>query len=224
MKKNNILKWLEENANAKTAEFSASLVPGIKHKIYVDNLLKLNKKAKELVEQIETIGWGSCEEILLRAYAIGYIKDVDAQMVKVSEFVPKIDNWMVCDSFCAALKNAKKYQKQYWKMVKQKAFSNLDYEQRFAFVMMLKFFCNEKYIDEVLAILAQASPKIWDTKQGLAWAMAECFIKFPDKTKPYLSKLSDEIYKLVKRKILDSKRVSKAVKLMLKNENHADFA
>ena len=93
MKKNNILKWLEENANAKTAEFSASLVPGIKHKIY------------------------------------------------------------------------------------------LVYEQRFAFVMMLKFFCNEKYIDEVLAILAQASPKIWDTKQGLAWAMAECFIKFPDKTK-----------------------------------------
>lgn len=224
MKKNNILKWIEENANAKTAEFSASLVPGIKRKIYGVNLPKLNKKAKELVEKCDEIGWDSCEEILLRAYAIGYIKNIDEQIPKVLEFVPKIDNWMVCDSFCSALKNAKKYPKQYWNIVEQKAFSNLDYEQRFAFVMMLKFFCNQEYIDRVLAILVRAKPKIWDTKQGLAWAMAECFIKFPDKTKSYLSKLSDEIYKLVKRKILDSKRVSKAVKLMLKNENHADFA
>ncbi len=224
MDNNNIKRWIEQNADAKTASFAASLVPGLKHKMYGIKLPILSKKAKELVNNIDDLEMTSCEEILLKVYAIGYIKDVDAQIVKVLEFVPEIDNWMVCDSFCSALKNAKKYQQKYWLIIKDKAKSKLDYEQRFAFVMMLKFFCNENYIDQVLDILIKAKPKIWDTKQGLAWAMAECFIRFREKTEPCLSELSPEIYKLTKRKILDSKRVDAQVKQALKNENRVDCA
>lgn len=218
MDNNNIKKWIEQNADAKTASFAASLVPGLKHKMYGIKLPILSKKAKELVEVIDEIGSDSCEEILLKAYAIGYIKNVDLQIAKVLEFVPEIDNWMVCDSFCSALKNAKKYQQKYWLIVKDKAKSKLDYEQRFAFVMMLKFFCNENYVDQVLEILVRAKPKIWDTKQGLAWAMAECFIRFREKTEPCLSKLLPEIYQLTKRKILDSKRVGSKDKQKLRNK------
>lgn len=223
MRKNDIKNWIMQNADAKMAKFSASLIPGLKYKIYGIKLPNLAQKAKELVYDIELIGDDSCEELLLKAYAIGYIKDINEQIVKVLEFLPKIDNWMVCDSFCSALKNAKKYQKIYWKIVLKKTKSNLDYEQRFAFVMMLKFFCNEEYIDLVLRSLTEAKPKIWDTKQGLAWAMAECFIKFKNKTIPYLLSLSPEIYQLTKRKILDSKRVDKDTKQQIKNGNLAHF-
>lgn len=223
MLKNNIKKWIEQNADTKTAKFAESLIPRLKHKIYGIKLPKLAQKAKELVNNIDELEMSSCEEILLKAYAIGYIKDINEQIAKVFEFLPQIDNWMICDSFCSALKNAKKYQKIYWKIVLKKTKSNLDYEQRFAFVMMLKFFCNEEYIDLVLRSLTEAKPKIWDTKQGLAWAMAECFIKFKNKTIPYLLSLSPEIYQLTKRKILDSKRVDKDTKQQIKNGNLAHF-
>ena len=224
MDNNNIKRWIEQNADAKTASFAASLVPGLKHKMYGIKLPILSKKAKELVNNIDDLEMTSCEEILLKVYAIGYIKDVDAQIVKVLEFVPEIDNWMVCDSFCSALKNAKKYQQKYWLIVKDKAKSKLDYERRFAYVMMLKYFCNETYIGRVLVLLGKAKPETWDGKQGLAWALAECFIKFPEQTRPVLQKIPPEIYKLTRRKILDSKRVDAQVKQALKNENRVDCA
>ena len=219
MIKNDIKKWIKQNADSTTAKFAASLIPGLKHKIYGIKLPKLAQKAKELVDYVDELEMSSCEEILLKAYAIGYIKNIDEQITKVLEFLPQIDNWMVCDSFCSALKNAKKYQQVYWQIVIRKAKSDLDYEQRFACVMMLRFFCNDEYIDLVLHSLADAKPKIWDTKQGVAWAMAECFIKFKNKTIPYLPKLSPEIYQLTKRKILDSKRVDNDTKQQLKNGN-----
>ncbi len=219
MTKENLNAWLNENANAKVAGFAVSLVPGLRHKMYGIRLPMLRKKAKELVGEIDNIKGDSCEEILLKAYAIGYIKDIDLQLRYVKKFVPLIDNWMFCDSFCSALVLAKKHQEVYWRIIREYTQSSKDYEQRFAYVMMLKYFCNQDYIHQVLNILKSAKPKIWDTKQALAWALAECFIKFQEITRPILAELSQEIFKLTKRKILDSKRVDENIKQMLKSGN-----
>ena len=212
-------KWIEENANDKIADFTRSLIPNIKYKVYGIRLPLLNKKAKEISAEIENIKIESLEEILLRAYAIGWIKDIDRQLEEIKKFVSVIDNWMVCDSFCSALKSAKKYPKRYWNLLVKCVNSKRDYEQRFAYVMMLKYFCNEKYLDKVLVMLTEAKPEVWDTKQGIAWAVTEFFIKFETETKNYLKRLTPELFKLTRRKILDSKRVSKCSKKQIKNEN-----
>ncbi len=221
MIKENLNTWLKNNADEKFAKFAISLVPGLRHKMYGVRLPVLRKKAKELVEEIDNIKGDSCEEILLKAYAVGYIKDIDLQLMYVGKFVPLIDNWMFCDSFCSALGLAKKHQEVYWQKIVEYAQSSKDYEQRFAYVMMLKYFCNQDYIHQVLNILKSATPKIWDTKQALAWALAECFIKFQEITRPILAELSQEIFRLTKRKILDSKRVDENIKQMLRSENLA---
>ena len=216
--------WIKTNAEPDFAKFAASLVPGLKHEMHGVRLPKLRQKAKELTTVIDDIPEDSCEEILLKAFAIGYLRDIEKQMSEVVKFVPKIDNWMVCDSFCGALQKAKTHQQLYWDMIAGYAAGSNDYERRFAYVMMLKYFCNETYIGRVLALLGKAKPETWDGKQGLAWALAECFIKFPEQTRPVLQKIPPEIYKLTRRKILDSKRVDAQVKQALKNENRVDCA
>lgn len=47
MIKDEILQWIEKNADSETAVFAASLVPGLKLKIYGVRLPVLRKKAKQ---------------------------------------------------------------------------------------------------------------------------------------------------------------------------------
>ena len=222
--KDNLKKWLKQNADSTYAKFSLSLIPNETRKMYGVRRPALNKKAVEFVEIWEDISNDSCEEILLKAYAIGHIKDIQTQLAAVQKFVPLINTWENCDTFCSALKSAKKSPALFWPLLVSYSQSSSDYEQRFAYVMMLKYFCTPAYIDSVLQILLSAKPKIWDTKQGIAWAMAECFIKFENKTNPLLKNLTPELRKLTQRKIFDSKRVSVQTKQRLKNENLVDFA
>ena len=109
--------WIKTNAEPDFAKFAASLVPGLKHEMHGVRLPKLRQKAKELTTVIDDIRGDSCEEILLKAFAIGYLRDIEKQMSEVVKFVPKIDNWMVCDSFCGALQKAKTHQQLYWDMI-----------------------------------------------------------------------------------------------------------
>ncbi|AWK51485.1 hypothetical protein DIC82_10780 [Clostridium beijerinckii] len=55
------------------------------------------------------------EEIILKGMVIGYVNtDIETILQYVYNFIPKIDNWAVCDSFCSGLKltNAKEQYKE----------------------------------------------------------------------------------------------------------------
>ena len=217
--KNELKLWLEQNADKKFAMFSCSLIPNLTKPLIGVRLPLLRKKAKELSDVVGEIADDTVEEILLKAYAIGYINDIERQYKEIIEFIPLIDNWAVCDAFCSALKSAKKHKVLFWKLICKFIKSERDYEQRFACVMLLKYFCNEEYVERALDVLSVVKPKIWDSKQGLAWSVAEYFIKFPDVAEMYLKNFTPEVYKLIRRKILDSQRVSLSIKKRIKNEN-----
>ena len=47
---------------------------------------------------------------MLQGMVIGYVKtDINDQLSYVASFIPKIDNWSVCDSFCIGLKFTKEH-------------------------------------------------------------------------------------------------------------------
>ena len=48
------------------------------------------------------------EEIMVEGLLIGYLNNIDEVIEKLKYFVPKIDDWSVCDSCCANLKISKK--------------------------------------------------------------------------------------------------------------------
>ena len=50
----------------------------------------------------------------------------------VEKYIPKIDNWAICDVFCAGLKITKKYKKEMWNFIKKYLKSDKEFEIRFA--------------------------------------------------------------------------------------------
>ena len=62
------------------------------------------------------------------------------------EFVPRIDNWSVCDSFCCTLKFTKKDIPVIWEFIQPYAHSDREFEQRFAAVMLLRFFVKDEWL------------------------------------------------------------------------------
>ena len=58
------------------------------------------------------------EEIMIEGLTIGYIKvDINTRFKYIKHFIPKIDNWAICDSFCNNLKFTKKNINEVWEFI-----------------------------------------------------------------------------------------------------------
>ena len=208
-----IRKKLLSMGDEKLRKFSSSLTPGAENIIGV-RLPLLRKFAKELVRnQGQTVLSGEdiyYEEIMLRGMIIGYLKiDDEVRLRLIREFVPKINNWAVCDSFCASLKFVKKKQQMMWNFLQEYIISDMEFYARFGAVMLLDYFCTENYIDKTLCALTKINTGFYYSSMAAAWALAECYIKFPQKTLPYLNEnCFDKVTtKRAVQKICDSYRV-----------------
>ena len=111
--------WLKENEDPKYRAFSLKLLPGVSNLIGV-RLPLLRKKAKELAkteiwrEFLQKADESWFEEIMLKGFVIGQAEMSDEERLKwIAWFVPKINNWSVCDSFCNSLKFTKKIRQWY---------------------------------------------------------------------------------------------------------------
>lgn len=217
-----IRKKLEECCEHKYAEFSGSLVPGAGNMLGV-RIPVLRKYAKKLSKNGEDILNGDddiyFEEKLLRGMIIGYIKtDVKSKLKLIKSFVPLIDNWSVCDSFCCTLKFPESDKSNVLDFLQPYIHSNKEFEQRFAAVMLLDLYINDEYIDKTLEALKIIDTNAYYSSMAVAWTAAECYIKYPEKTLPYIkdAAFNTPTHNRTIRKICDSYRVKKEDKLMLK--------
>lgn len=152
------------------------------------------------------------EEIMIEGLTIGYIKtDINTRLKYIKRFIPKIDNWAICDSFCNNLKFTKKNLNEVWEFISTYLSSNKEFELRFAIVMMLHYYINEEYIDRVLHILNDINHEGYYVKMAVAWAISFAYIKFPHKTLVFLknNNLDSFTYNKSLQKIIESTRVSK---------------
>ena len=100
--------------------FSASLIPNIENVLGV-RLPILRKIAKDIYkngEWKEFVNQQECEfmeEVMLQGMVIGLIKAEPKKILEyVKNFVPKIDNWAVCDSFCNSIKFTNQNKELVW--------------------------------------------------------------------------------------------------------------
>lgn len=160
------------------------------------------------------------EEVMLQGLVLGYvIADTEEFLIYVKEFVPKIDNWAVCDSFCNGLKMTKKNMEIVWTFLQPYFSSKREFEIRFGIVMLLGFYINENYVDRVLLLLDKAKHEGYYAKMAVAWAVSICFVKFSDKTMKYLknNELDDFTYNKSLQKIIESLRVEKEMKSIIRS-------
>ncbi|RXI67915.1 DNA alkylation repair protein [Clostridium tetani] len=204
-------------------KFSSSLLPNIDNILGV-RLPELRKLAKKVAKDdwrkfIDTADNQYFEQIMLQGMVLGYIKtNIEEILLYVAEFIPKIDNWSVCDSFCGGLKFTKNNMEQVWNFIQPFLSSKKEYEVRFAVVMLLDFYINDEYIDKVLKLLDNVNHPGYYAKMAVAWAVSICYIKFPEKTMDYLknNNLDDFTYNKSLQKICESLRVDKETKKIIK--------
>lgn len=215
--------WLLAEKEEAYKEFSSSLLPGVNNVLGI-RIPKLRKYAKSLVKQdYESFLSHACEYIegiMLQGMLIGLIKEPPEQKLKrIKKFLPKIDNWAVCDTFCGGLKFTKENQALVWNFIEPLTTSDKEYEVRFALVMMLSYFINDEYIEKVLKLIHAVSHEGYYAKMGAAWAMSICYINYPDKSRPYIKTLQNQEIKIKSvRKICESLRIPKEEKTKIRNE------
>ena len=219
-----IKKKILEEAEKDYKEFSAALIPNINNVLGV-RIPVLRKLAKDFFKNygekcLEPCKTEYMEEIMVQGMVIGLLKKEPDEILKTIEsFVPKIDNWAVCDIFCGGLKFTKKNKELVWDFLQQYLQSDKEYYVRFGLVMLLSHFVDENYIDKIFKVLDNFNHEGYYARMAAAWLLSICYVKFPQKTDEYLkhSKLDNWTYNKGIQKICESLRVDKDTKIMLKS-------
>ena len=208
---------LFELSDKKYKEFHGGLCPGTENIIGV-RVPVLRKYAQELFKEkdwkqtIKEIDNEYYEEIMLQGILIGQAKneDINTILKYVEDYVPKIDNWAICDVFCAGLKITKKYKSEMWNFIQKYLKSNKEFEIRFAIVMILDYYIDEEYLKEDFKIFDNINHEGYYVKMAVAWAISICLIKYYEDTKEYLkkSKIDNWTYNKAIQKAIESYRIS----------------
>lgn len=205
-------------------KFSSALLPNIDTVLGV-RLPALRKLAKGIAKEdwrkfIATADSEYFEEVMLQGMVLGYVKaDIEEILQYVGDFVLKIDNWSVCDSFCIGLKFTKDNMERVWNFIQPFLSSKKEYEARFGVVMLLDFYVNEEYIDKVLKLLDNTKQDGYYVKMAVAWAVSICYVKLPERTMQYLKNntLDDFTYNKSLQKITESLQVDKETKAIIRS-------
>ncbi len=222
--KQKIKEKLLELADSKYKEFHSGLCPGTDNIIGV-RVPVLRNYAKELAKQyqinelLKQIDNQYYEEIMLQGMLIGLAKqDFETMQKQIEEFVPKIDNWAVCDVFCAGLKATKKKKEEMWHFIQKYLLSDQEFEIRFGVVMILDYYIEEDYLEKDFKIFDAITSQAYYVQMAVAWAISIALIKFYDKTIKYLenAKLDNFTYHKALQKAIESYRITNEKKEKLR--------
>ena len=157
---------------------------------------------------------------MLEGFVIAYAPiDVNAKQKLIQNFLPKINNWSICDSFCASFQLKTKDKDLYLSFIKNYLNSSNEYELRFAIVMLLDYYLTEDFADNTLQLVYNTKDISYSVNMAKAWAFSKYFSYYPDKGLKFLQtqSLSKDVFKMTCQKIRDSRRVSSRYKEALKN-------
>ena len=209
------------------AEFSSALIPKSKPLLGV-RLPKLRELAKQIVKEQdwqEEISFYEgeyediyFEEVMLRGMMIGYgteKTDIKEALSYLEAFIPHVDNWSVCDSFCASFSTASRNRDVVWEFLQKYLYSDKEFEVRVAVILLLnqylKYDKNGKkiarkriitmddvmqetrnkeqysYLERILQILNRPYTQGYYAQMAAAWTTAEAFVTFPNETMQMLT-------------------------------------
>ena len=129
-------------AEPEYAVFSRRLLPGTENVLGV-RLPLLRRLARRIAKgdwaaYLDTAGDGSFEEVMLQGMVIGAICAPPQEVLaRTAAFVPKIDNWSVCDSFCSGLKLARTHPEPVWEFLQSYFEDPRPFAVRFAVAVLL---------------------------------------------------------------------------------------
>ena len=174
----------------------------------------------------ETVVWGFLINLDKRS--------LDERLAMLERYVPVLDNWAVCDSYCAHAKWMVRADKVVlWAFLERWFDSEREFEVRFAMVVAMCYFLSEEWLNKVFERInrldfgrikskyktVKGKPKVaqqgtvqgaepYYVRMGVAWLLATALAKFPDATRAFArsSNLPADVVKLYIRKARESFR------------------
>ncbi len=214
----NVKKELFSNQDSKYKEFMIKLLPTVSEdKLIGVRIPVLRKIAKKLNNN--DFGWDYYEEIMMHGFKIQYGKyDFSERLKLLDEFVPKIDNWSVCDSVTSTLKFIGNDKAEFLNYLNKFMYSENEYELRFAIVVLMDYYLEDDYIDSCIDYFKSIKSSYYYVNMAVAWALSAAFVKYQDKVMPLLenNELTDEVHNMTISKVRDSLRVDKKEKELLR--------
>lgn len=202
----------------KYRDFHSALVPNIdKEQIIGVRLPELRKIGKKLTDN--NFDWHYYEEIMLHGFYIGYAKlSYEERISLLTEFIPYINNWAVCDCVSSTLKFVNKNRSDFLEFLKPYMNSQKEYELRFAVVMLMYYYLDDKYLKFTVDYLSKIKSDYYYVNMAVAWALSVTFVKDSNLVLPLIENyvLEPFVHNKTISKICDSYRVDKPIKEKLK--------
>jgi Predicted DNA alkylation repair enzyme len=217
-----IRQQLEGLAEEKYRTFSASLTPG-KENILGVRLPHLRKMAAKLVKgdwrtYLKTASDASMEEVMLQGMVIGCCKsDTEEVLNLAAAYIPKIDCWPACDSFCSGLKNVMAEKERVWDFIQPYLKSSEEYEIRFGVVMLLHYL-EPEYAPKAFEHFNRIRHEGYYVKMAVAWVLSMYYVRLPELTMGYLkeNELDNFTYHKTLQKITESLKVDQETKKIIR--------
>ena len=231
-------------------KFSAALTPGAEHILGV-RLPELRKVAKEIAKS----DWRAAiaeedyyfEERMLHGMVLGYVKaDMDEMLPYITEFIPLVDNWSVCDSVFMGMTIFQKDRERTWNYIQPFLQSDKEFEVRVALIIMMQHLLkcdaagkkmsrlrkvtlsevhNENevpglYVKRILKAMDREYLQGYYASMAASWLLAEAFCTYPYHTMCLIEKnhLDDVTYNKGIQKIIESRIPDDEVKDFLRSK------
>ena len=157
------------------------------------------------------------EENNLHAALIGHIRDFDACMAELERFLPFVDNWATCD-----MMNPKALAKDKAALLERIRLwlqSSHTYTVRFGMGMLMRYFLEEDFREEYLALVASVQSEEYYVRMMQAWYFATALAKQYEAAVKYLEqrKLGAWVHNKTIQKARESYRISDEQKEYLKS-------
>lgn len=214
-----IVEELFELQDEEYRKFHSGLCPNIDNIIGV-RIPELRNIAKRIAKEnpqefLKCIDDTYYETIMIYGLVIGYMKaPLEEKLKYLDVFVPKINNWAVCDCCCSTYKFTNNNLKEMWKYILKYLKSDKEFEIRFAVIMMMDYYLSDEYVDKVFECIDEISNEGYYVKMGIAWLISVAFVKYEEKTMAFLLRgsIDDFTYNKALQKIIESNRVNKETK------------
>lgn len=212
---NKFINELINNKDVNYKDFSSNLIPHTSNKIIGIRIPDLRNISKCIYkgnyeEFLNVVKDNYIEEILIEGFVIGLIKDQTIADIYIKKFLPKIDNWCVCDTFCSSLKIVRKNMDKYFNFFTKEINFDEPFEIRVSLMILNAHYINSQYIDKIFKYIDSIKSNHYYVQMGIAWLVSSCYIKYKEKTLEFLknNNLDDFTYNKSIQKMIESKRVT----------------
>lgn len=204
-------------------QFHSKLMPTINPDVIIGvRTPELRKLAKQLAKSTDVelflrqLPHRYYEENNLHGFLIESIKEFDACIFALNQFLPYVDNWATCDMM--APKVLKKDLPKLYEWTKIWIASGKTYTIRFGVNMLMKYFLDEAFLPEYPELVASVASEEYYVKMVVAWYFATALAKQYDVVLPYLTEHRLDVWTHNKtiQKAVESYRISPEQKVYLK--------